>query len=121
MMRRHKIKTVAEASLVTNEDEARAVNNQVVFQKGLKTSTTSSLQEHFNSHFGKVASHYFILYTLECLMSIPYCPASAEIVTQGSVKLFAGWLVSTQPMPMLPGLTLTRTDPWSWLHQAPGH
>ena len=75
MMRRHKIKTVAEASLVTNEDEARAVNNQVVFQKGLKTSTTSSLQEHFNNHFGKVASHYFILYTLECLMSIPYCPA----------------------------------------------
>ena len=71
MMRRHKIKTVAEASLVTNEDEARAVNNQVVFQKGLKTSTTSSLQEHFNNHFGKVASHNFILYTLECLMSIP--------------------------------------------------
>merc|ERR1712223_1451949 len=34
MMRRHKIKTVAEASL-----------------KGLKTSTTSSLQEHFNNHF----------------------------------------------------------------------
>ena len=63
MMRRHKIKTVAEASLVTNEDEARAVNNQVVFQKGLKTSTTSSLQEHFNNHFGKVAiatSLYFI-------------------------------------------------------------
>ena len=50
-MMRRKIKTVAEASLVTNEDEA---NNQVVFQKGLKTSTTSSLQEHFNNHFGKV-------------------------------------------------------------------
>lgn len=54
MMMRRKIKTVAEASLVTNEDEANCVNNQVVFQKGLKTSTTSSLQEHFNNHFGKV-------------------------------------------------------------------
>jgi len=59
MMRRHKIKTVAEASLVTNEDEARAVNNQVVFQKGLKTSTTSSLQEHFNNHFGKSAAYLY--------------------------------------------------------------
>merc|ERR1711983_147451 len=45
VMMRRKIKTVAEASLVTNEDEANCVNNQVVFQKGLKTSSTSSLQE----------------------------------------------------------------------------
>jgi len=59
VMMRRKIKTVAEASLVTNEDEA---NNQVVFQKGLKTSTTSSLQEHFNNHFGKSGSSAAYLY-----------------------------------------------------------
>ena len=54
MMMRRKIKTVAESSLVTNENESNSINNQVVFQRGLKTSTTSSLQEHFNNHFGKV-------------------------------------------------------------------
>ncbi len=59
MMMRRKIKTVAESSLVTNENESNSINNQVVFQRGLKTSTTSSLQEHFNNHFGKVTSHYF--------------------------------------------------------------
>ena len=59
MIRRRKIKTVSETSLVTNQDEA-AVNNQVVFQKGLRSSTTSSLQEHFNNHFGKV--NYKLLY-----------------------------------------------------------
>merc|ERR1711862_63790 len=62
VMMRRKIKTVAEASLVTNEDEANCVNNQVVFQKGLKTSTTSSLQEHFNNHFGKSAGSAAYLY-----------------------------------------------------------
>merc|ERR1712012_520893 len=59
VMMRRKIKTVAEASLVTNEDEA---NNQVVFQKGLKASTTSSLQEHFNNHFGKSGGSAAYLY-----------------------------------------------------------
>merc|ERR1711868_20797 len=62
VMMRRKIKTVAEASLVTNEDEANCVNNQVVFQKGLKTSTTSSLQEHFNNHFGKSGASAAYLY-----------------------------------------------------------
>merc|ERR1712032_175644 len=55
VMMRRKIKTVAESSLVTNENES---NSQVVFQRGLKTSTTSSLQEHFNSHFGKSGAAY---------------------------------------------------------------
>merc|ERR1712032_926281 len=55
VMMRRKIKTVAESSLVTNENES---NSQVVFQRGLKTSTPSSLQEHFNSHFGKSGAAY---------------------------------------------------------------
>merc|ERR1712032_357102 len=55
VMMRRKIKTVAESSLVTNENES---NSQVVFQRGLKTSTTSSLQEHFNRHFGKSGAAY---------------------------------------------------------------
>jgi len=63
MLRRRKIKTVSENSLVTNEDEAAVVNNQVVFQKGLRT--TSSLQEHFNSHFGKAAYLYDDLHSLD--------------------------------------------------------
>merc|ERR1711936_764211 len=58
VMMRRKIKTVAESSLVTNENESNSINNQVVFQRGLKTSTTSSLQEHFNNHFGKSAAAY---------------------------------------------------------------
>jgi len=63
MLRRRKIKTVSENSLVTNQDEAAVVNNQVVFQKGLRT--TSSLQEHFNSHFGKAAYLYDDLHSLD--------------------------------------------------------
>jgi len=55
VMMRRKIKTVAESSLVTNENES---NSQVVFQRGLRTSTTSSLQEHFNNHFGKSGAAY---------------------------------------------------------------
>jgi len=58
VMMRRKIKKVAESSLVTNENESNSINNQVVFQRGLKTSTTSSLQEHFNNHFGKSAAAY---------------------------------------------------------------
>lgn len=58
VMMRRKIKTVAESSLVTNENESNSINNQVVFQRGLKTSTTSSLQEHFNNHFGKSGAAY---------------------------------------------------------------
>merc|ERR1712154_463073 len=60
MMRRkivRKLKTVAESSLVTSQDEA-AASNQVVFQRGLRTSTTTSLQEHFNNHFGKSGAAY---------------------------------------------------------------
>jgi len=59
MMRRkivRKLKTVAESSLVTSQDEA--ASNQVVFQRGLRTSTTTSLQEHFNNHFGKSGAAY---------------------------------------------------------------
>merc|ERR1712117_375192 len=58
VMMRRKIKTVAESSLVTKEGESNSINNQVVFQRGLKTSTTSSLQEHFNNHFGKSGAAY---------------------------------------------------------------
>jgi len=58
VMMRRKIKKVAESSLVTNENESNSINNQVVFQRGLKTSTTSSLQEHFNNHFGKSGAAY---------------------------------------------------------------
>merc|ERR1712110_75718 len=58
VMMRRKIKTVAESSLVTNKNESNSINNQVVFQRGLKTSTTSSLQEHFNNHFGKSGAAY---------------------------------------------------------------
>merc|ERR1711879_742334 len=59
MMRRkivRKLKTVAESSLVTSQDEV--ASNQVVFQRGLRTSTTTSLQEHFNNHFGKSGAAY---------------------------------------------------------------
>jgi len=64
LMKRKKIKTVSETSLVTHQEDS--VNaNQVVFQKGLKTSTTTSLQEHFSNHFGKAAYLYDDLHSLD--------------------------------------------------------
>merc|ERR1712064_214954 len=65
LMKRKKIKTVSETSLVNHQEESvNSFNNQVVFQKGLKTSTTTSLQEHFNNHFGKAAYLYDDLHSL---------------------------------------------------------
>jgi len=66
LMKRKKIKTVSETSLVNHQEESvNSFNNQVVFQKGLKTSTTTSLQEHFNNHFGKAAYLYDDLHSLD--------------------------------------------------------
>merc|ERR1719495_1955405 len=66
LMKRKKIKTVSETSLVNHQEESvNSFNNQVVFQKGLKTSTTTSLQEHFNNYFGKAAYLYDDLHSLD--------------------------------------------------------
>ena len=53
-MMKRKIKTVLETNLVTNEQPTKG-HSQFVFQsRGIKGLTTSTIQENFNNHFGKV-------------------------------------------------------------------
>ena len=53
-MMKRKIKTVMETNLVTNEQPTKG-HSQFVFQsRGIKGLTTSTIQENFNNHFGKV-------------------------------------------------------------------
>ena len=53
-MMKRKIKTVLETNLVTNEQPTKG-HSQFVFQsRGIKGLNTSTIQENFNNHFGKV-------------------------------------------------------------------
>ena len=54
VMMKRRIKTVMETNLVTNEQPTKG-HSQFVFQsRGIKGLTTSTIQENFNNHFGKV-------------------------------------------------------------------
>ena len=54
VMMKRKIKTVLETNLVTNEQPTKG-HSQFVFQsRGIKGLNTSTIQENFNNHFGKV-------------------------------------------------------------------
>ena len=54
VMMKRKIKTVMETNLVTNEQPTKG-HSQFVFQsRGMKGLNTSTIQENFNNHFGKV-------------------------------------------------------------------
>ena len=53
VMMKRRIKTVLETNLVTNEQKKG--HSQFVFQsRGIKGLTTSTIQENFHNHFGKV-------------------------------------------------------------------
>ena len=54
VMMKRRIKTVMETNLVTNEQPTKG-HSQFVFQsRGIKGLATSTIQENFNNHFGKV-------------------------------------------------------------------
>ena len=54
VMMKRKIKTVLETNLMTNEEPTKG-HSQFVFQsRGIKGLATSTIQENFNNHFGKV-------------------------------------------------------------------